>query len=477
MKSKRDKSTQWDWAKNYGRNAYRSARNNYTPPTQSLECPHKKGSYFTTTSDIHEQFRTYWEAVYCLHDRDANIWETFDGEYGMHIPNVEYDDKPYEASEFIEQLARMKDSAAGFDGWTKKALQLLPEQAWQDRAELENVAKTKGVLPQAYSHVPLAMLPKGQAVGPQHHRGITIFSMVHRVVYGALWQRLKLWQEKWIDDAQHGGRIEGEHLADAWDLQIAIEHASTTSTPIVGALLDYEKFFDRFHPNLVRGMMLKAGIPQGIAEQLHSLYCNLKRYVRVAGSYGAVIEQTNGIGQGCSLSIIIANLYVATLFRLLRSKFPELQMGAFLDDRNFTSDNECQLMKAIVATRSFDRAAGHNTNLKKSAVFANEQRIRDSMRKTTLDGNQLPVTINENMVGHQIAAGAKRNIQNLSSRTTTAASKATKISCMATTRKNKTKLIQGAVIPSAVSGTLWDIPSKRSLNLLRTETLNAIWGK
>ena len=125
----------------------------------------------------------------------------------------------------------MKESAAGFDGWTKAALQILPERAWQDRAELENKAKERGVLPQAYCHVPLAMLPKGQAIGPQHHRGITIFSTIHRVVFGALWHRMKEWQEEWIDEAQHGGRKAGEHLADAWDLQAAIEKRTRTEPP------------------------------------------------------------------------------------------------------------------------------------------------------------------------------------------------------------------------------------------------------
>ena len=165
----------------------------------------------------------------------------------------------------------MSSSAAGFDGWTKEALSLLPEKAWQDRADLENVAKEAGVLPSAYHHVPLAMTPKGQATGPKHHRGITIFSFVHRIVYGALWHRLKLWQEQWIDQAQHGGRVAGEHLADAWDLQMDIEHANLNGDHIAGALLDYEKFFDHFDPRLVRGILIRAGLPQGLADQIFNL--------------------------------------------------------------------------------------------------------------------------------------------------------------------------------------------------------------
>ena len=71
------------------------------------------------------------------------------------------------------------------------------------------------------------MLPKGH-----QHRGITIFSMLHRITYGSLWNRLKAWQEQWLDEDQHGGRIKGEHLADAWDLQSRIEEANATEADI-----------------------------------------------------------------------------------------------------------------------------------------------------------------------------------------------------------------------------------------------------
>ena len=66
---------------------------------------------------------------------------------------------------------------------------------------------------------------------------------------------------------------------------------------MVGAILDYEKFFDRFHPSWVRGLMARAGIPQGMANQLHGMYNNLRRYICVAGTFGAVIEQSNCIGK------------------------------------------------------------------------------------------------------------------------------------------------------------------------------------
>ena len=80
-------------------------------------------------------------------------------------------------------------------------------------------------------------------------------------------------------------------MADAWDLQMNIEEAATHSTPLAGALLDYEKFCDLFQPDIVRGMLRTAGLPEGISNQVHYMYKHLQRYIKVAGTFGGVIRQ------------------------------------------------------------------------------------------------------------------------------------------------------------------------------------------
>ena len=90
------------------------------------------------------------------------------------------------------------------------------------------------------------------------------------------------------------------------------------------------------------------------------------------------------MGQGCSLSIITANPYVATLFNMLKEQFPDAELGAFLDDRNITTDSIERMMEVLEATKDFDRVAGHNTNLTKSFVFASHQDMRDTLRKNKM---------------------------------------------------------------------------------------------
>ena len=45
------------------------------------------------------------------------------------------------------------------------------------------------------------------------------------------------------------------------------------------------------------------------------------------------------------------------------------------------------------------------------------------------------------------------------------------------TRRQKTRLIQAVVIPAAIAGTLWDIPTKKAMANLRVEVMNATWGR
>ncbi len=66
---------------------------------------------------------------------------------------------------------------------------------------------------------------------PTSHRGITIFSMLHRVVAGAWFQRLRGWQEGWLHEGIHGARSGHDALDIAWVVQAEMEKANLLLTP------------------------------------------------------------------------------------------------------------------------------------------------------------------------------------------------------------------------------------------------------
>ena len=144
------------------------------PPTTHIAHLGHLGKYITDVDKIHDQFGETWEEVYCAHPRNNDIWETFHSKCGRHIPHATFQDTPYCAEDFTRQFHRMKDTSAGFDGWTRAALRLLPMKAWHHRAMVEILAKEKGIFLDAYVYVPLSMLPKGHAhpKPPQMHHDL-----------------------------------------------------------------------------------------------------------------------------------------------------------------------------------------------------------------------------------------------------------------------------------------------------------------
>jgi exonuclease III len=468
----------WDWEHNHGRRAYAATKIAYTPPTTAILDPNAPGRYITSNELIHDEFMKYWVTIYRKHQNDGDqMWREFTEKYGDYIPRVDLPDVDFVAEDFIQQLDRMKNTSAGFDGWTKPALQALPGYMWRERARLENKAKQIGVLPSAFTHAPSPMLPKGQATHPSQHRGLVIYSYLHRMVSGIHWTRMRHWQEQWADPQQHGGRLLGEHLADAWDLQIAIEGARAEEQPLVGALLDYQKFFDMFPPAVAAGLLRAAGAPEGVVKQTRYLYDRLNRYIRVAGTYGAVIRSSNGIGQGCTISIVIANLFVATLCRYLRARHPNINIAAFIDDRNITATSIDDLLRALGDIKRFDEAAGHCTHLGKSVFFATEDADRNRLRAARVGEDKLKVVLDSVMVGHNITTRNARRTDYNSTRAKMATGRAEKVAAMTNaTRDQKRRLVQQAVIPSAITGSLWNLPSAKTLTGLRNAITKAIWG-
>ena len=86
---------------------------------------------------------------------------------------------------------------------------MLPLDVWNHRAEVEELALKLGRFPMVYEHALNVMLPKAEGDTELKHRGITLFSVLHRILAGAYWMRLQQCQNEWIHPALFGGRKGG----------------------------------------------------------------------------------------------------------------------------------------------------------------------------------------------------------------------------------------------------------------------------
>ena len=68
----------------------------------------------------------------------------------------------------------------------------------------------------------------------------------------------------------------------------------------------------------------------------------------------------NGLGQGDILSLIPALLLVSWQFKMMDKEFPDIQKGAYYDDRTFCGDLDT-LIEVDTAVHQFDEAAGQKS--------------------------------------------------------------------------------------------------------------------
>ena len=77
---------------------------------------------------------------------------------------------------------------------------------------------------------------------------------------------------------------------------------------MAGMSIDYVKCFDLIPQAVVLALALELGMDPGVARALGAMYKQLRQAFKVAGCLGAWWRATNGIPQGCPLSVILVNV-------------------------------------------------------------------------------------------------------------------------------------------------------------------------
>ncbi len=229
--------------------------------------------------------------------------------------------------------------------------------------------------------------------------------------------------------------------------------------------------------------MEEAGVPQDLIDMHMDLCRNLCRYLKIGGTYGAIVQQANGTPQGISMSLIIANLYVTTLFRYLEDKFPGIALGAFVDDRNLRHEDVEVLKGAIDAVSMFDEAAGHRTNILKSILFTTDpetrRKLREEKKEKESAGEQAPaVELDGVMVGHTITTrrSQRATTSKVSDRVETFTARAARVASSRQAYDKKVRLMSTAVIPTIATSCSWELPTKRGAASMQSAAVTAVWG-
>ena len=167
-------------------------------------------------------------------------------------------------------------------------------------------------------------------------------------------------------------------------LRFDLDEASLQQHELVGIKLDKAKCFDRIIPSHTSALFLAFGLPKGLVNIFSKMYRGLRRHMSYKGWICPhPTTASNGVAQGCSLSLIAVNVQTKVWVHLLQH-LPHVTMRAYIDDAYLWCRliHVAELYQAIRLTKLWDELSGQKLNDSKSVVWGTTTNARKTVQQT-----------------------------------------------------------------------------------------------
>ena len=165
-------------------------------------------------------------------------------------------------------------------------------------------------------------------------------------------------------------------------------------------------------------------------------------------------KSTNGILQGCPLSVVLLNLLMQVWCNLIQSEAPEATPRCYADDAQASTKQPRVVRRVLELTIEFCRLTGMRLNAKKIHLWATEKELREQLRGIMLDGMELPVVYHDRSLGAQLSFDWRwHNSPDTQSRLLSAEKCCERIKAVPLGVEQRAQLIESMVIPKLLYDT------------------------
>ena len=277
-----------------------------------------------------------WDEVFSanvVHKEPMNVLGVIWPYMGHSIPAFEL--PRISGSDIQQTIQRRKPMAApGLDGWRTTDMHCLPIVCCDLIADFFNLLESEcdSSIPEVLLRVKQVILNKPGASTPLNKRLITILSPMILAYTGARFRQLQHWQQHTLPLQLCGG-IKGRDMSSiSTGLRLELDVAQAKGHDLVGIKLDQSTCFDRIIPSVAGALFLAFGPPKGVVSVFLRMYAGFKKHISYRGWVAQQYSTAaNGVAQGCSLSLIAINVYMAVWARFV-SLIPHVSCRAFIDD-------------------------------------------------------------------------------------------------------------------------------------------------
>ena len=328
------------------------------------------GSITGNIEKMDEELRRNWLTIFAKHQSgDVPIPNAKDflHKYQDFIPSKKQVLKEIDVEDLLWVQKKLKSKGAGgLDGWRPVEVKKLPKDILELLVKLFNTIEMTGEWPAALTCAGVTLIPKGDGGAPLNQRPITVTPIVYRMWAAIRMRDSTIWQEAWISSGQHGARAKHSTVNALARISMFLEDAILDDSPAYGIAFDLAKAFDNVPIEVTFAICDKVGMHPRLYTGLKGMYDRITRRFKIGDYVGQKFKDTNGILQGCPLSVMLLNILMAVLSNVLS---PHVINESFVDDLTVLTGSVENLQKATDIVHEFMNDTAQQVNQKKTYAF------------------------------------------------------------------------------------------------------------
>ena len=249
------------------------------------------------------------------------------------------------------------------------------------------ILKSGVIIPEWIVGLIVPIHKKGQKSEPSNYRGITLMSCLGKLFMAILNKRLLQYtmQNKILSESQLGF-IAGNRCSDAHIIinNIVRKHCHKNKAKLFCSFIDFSKAFDTIPRDILFRKLQSYGINGRFFNIIKNIYNDDQACVKIHNQCTKTFKINQGVRQGCVLSPLLFNIFLADLAKQLDSmenkvKIDDKEINALFwaDDIFMFAKDETTLRKMlkILEDYSFENKLEINTDKTKTMVMNKTGRL------------------------------------------------------------------------------------------------------
>ena len=264
----------------------------------------------------------------------------------------------------------------------------------------------------------------------------------------------------------------------AYKTALEIEAALLQDRPWSGIHFDYKKCYDQIYWELVEFLATSMGMHPRIHIPMQNMTQGVHRRFKSGQGLGGKWLSTNGLLQGCPLSVVTLNLVVQVWAKTLEIEIPDIIVRAFADDTAVATDSAALLQQATDITATFAETTHQELHPSKTITWAvGPEEFRADVKRTTVQGKSLTFSKYFRDLGAQISTVPRPQLGCVGKRRQAALADARKCTTLPVQFHTKANVVAAKSGCKSLYGCEITAMSMSSRKAQRTAGVAGSWGR